>query len=293
MKPLSTAQKKFIYGTLVYGRLRVLARPLYESVIVCELAAHRLFDAAAGRETYAGTDPVDRLTMVVKTFERPHLAARLIRSIRRHYPDAAVIVVDDSREPTRFPGVQNLHLPYNSGISAGRNEALQRVETPFVLILDDDFVFTRRTRLRGAMRTMIVNPDIDIMGGQVVDLPLYITHDYRRAAIFPTEAEPVRLPGSLVAGLPVTEKVPNFFIGRSDGIRRVGWNPKLKLLEHADFFSRARGVLTTVMNERLQVLHARTPFDLGYMRIRQDLRRYQVILHSIHQRDRRGRSGQH
>lgn len=291
MKPLTTSQKRFIYETLVYGRLRVIARPIYDLVIAGELAAQRCADLAVPRKD-ADTGLLDQLTMVIKTFERSRLAARLIRSIRRHYPRSTIVVVDDSREPTRFDGVENLHLPYNSGISAGRNEALRLVETPFVLMLDDDFVFTRHTRLADAMRTMVDNERIDIMGGQVVDLPLYITHDYHRAGLFHTGATPLHTPGTLIGGLPVTEKVPNFFIARSDGLRRVGWDPRLKMLEHADFFSRARGVLTTVMNERLRVLHARTPFDLDYMRIRHDIRRYQVLLHSIYRKANRGQSAQ-
>ncbi|MFZ0487857.1 MAG: glycosyltransferase [Arenicellales bacterium] len=288
MKPLTTGQKKFIYEKLVFGRLHLLAKPVYDLLIGCELGAERGMDMVAGERAGPDDELLDQVTAVVKTFERPRVARRLLASIRRRYPGLRVLVVDDSREPTTFTGVDNLHLPYNSGISVGRNEALDRLDSLFVLILDDDFIFTRRTHLGQAVRTMVDHPEIDIMGGQVVDLPLYVMHDYRRAALFDTGAAPVRPPGSRIAGLPVVEKVPNFFIGRAPQVREVGWNPKLKLLEHADFFSRARGVLTTVMNAELRVLHAKTPFNLKYMRVRHDIRRYQAILHSLYQHRHRG-----
>ena len=42
-------------------------------------------------------------------------------------------------------------------------------------------------------------------------------------------------------------------------------------MDHADFFTRALGVLTTVFNPDLRCLHARTPFDAEYMSKRMDL----------------------
>lgn len=46
--------------------------------------------------------------------------------------------MDDSREPLEYEGVKRIVLPYDSGVSAGRQSALEAVETPYVLLLDDD-----------------------------------------------------------------------------------------------------------------------------------------------------------
>lgn len=284
LKPLTTGQKKFIYERLVFGPLHLLARPVYGLLIGCELAAERVLDVLAGTRRGADDGLAEQVTAVVKTFERPRVARRLIRSIRRFYPELRIIVVDDSREPTRFEGVENVHLPYDSGVSVGRNEALRRVETPFVLVLDDDFIFTRHTALTGPFRTIVAHSGIDILGGQVIDLPLYVMHDYHSAPLFDTGAAPRRRPGTLIAGLPVLEKVPTFFIGRTERIRTVRWNPQLKRLDHADFFSRARGTLTTVLDGRWKVLHAKTPFNLGYMRVKLDTAHDRAILHARYRR---------
>jgi hypothetical protein len=45
----------------------------------------------------------------------------------------------------------------------------------------------------------------------------------------------------------------------------------VKKLEHADFFTRAKGILTTVYNPSLTCLQAQTPFDKAYMQKRMDL----------------------
>ena len=112
--------------------------------------------------------------------------------------------------------------------------------------------------------------EIDIMGGMVVDLPLYIVHDYRGARLFDTGAKPVHAAGSRVGGLEVYDKVADFFLARADRLRLVDWDPGLKRLVHADFFSRAKGVLTTVFNPALRTLHVRNPFDAAYLNIRYD-----------------------
>jgi hypothetical protein len=162
-------------------------------------------------------------------------------------------------------------MPYDSGISAGRNEGLKRVTTPYVLVLDDDVVFHRHTRLQTALDLMDRYPEIDIMGGQLVDLPLFRARPVPEGAIFPTAATPLVPVGSLLGGLRVVDKVSNFFIARRDRLALVPWDPQLKRAEHADFFTRALGVLVTVFNPDLKCLHARTPFDAEYMKKRLEI----------------------
>ena len=90
---------------------------------------------------------LSQVTAIIKTFERPKSVDRLIRSIRRHYPELKIMVGDDSFHPTPRSDVQYVRLPEDIGLSAGRNELLKRVETPFFLLLDDDLEFHRGTRI--------------------------------------------------------------------------------------------------------------------------------------------------
>lgn len=266
---MSTASQLREY--LGRSRARGLVRAAYEATIAAELLGDRVADALLAPRAGQGGALLDRLTLVVKTFERPRVLRRLVRSIRRFYPRLEVIVVDDSREPLRLPGVTTVTLPFNIGLSAGRAAALERVQTPYVLVLDDDFVFYRKTRLDPALALMEAEPRIDIMGGMVVNLPLRSAADYRGATLFPTDARPVHPIGSRLAGLEVYDKIANFFIARTDRLRLVGFDARLRLAEHSDFFTRARGVLTTVYNPELRCLHARTPFDPDYMAFRMDM----------------------
>jgi glycosyltransferase involved in cell wall biosynthesis len=231
---------------------------------------------------------VAELTALVKTFERPQVLRRLVGSIKRLYPGLRIVVVDDSRVPTTVEGVQTIEMPYDSGISAGRNEGLRHVATKYVLLLDDDVVLFRRTGLGPALALLERHREIDIMGGQLLELPSFGPRPpaHLTGTVFATNATP-RLPiGTAIGGLSVCTKVSNFFIARRDRLALVPWDPELKRMEHADFFTRALGVLVTVFNPELKCLHARTPFDADYMAKRLDVSASRAILADRYPRER-------
>ena len=105
----------------------------------------------------------------------------------------------------------------------------------------------------------------------MIYLPFYQTIKYLGLGLHPTSARSLVKSGTVIDGLIVHDKVANFFIARTESLRKVGWDVRLKRLDHADFFTWAKGVLITVFDKEFRVLHARTPFDDGYMRKRMDL----------------------
>ena len=269
MNMLTKSQFRWL---ITYGKLRIIGKPLYTLAVSAELASQRMIDCINGAPKAPGKPYVERnLTAVVKTFERPAVLRRLIAGIWRNYPHLRIIVADDSRRPSHIGNVQTVIMPCDSGISAGRNEALRHVETQYVLLLDDDFVIYRHTNLAASLAIMENYSQIDIMGGEVIDLPFFTKTDYSKASLYPSNSKSTMPAGSYIGGLPVYDKVANFFIGRTDRIKLVQWDPQLKKLEHADFFTRAKGVLTTVFNANMKCLHAPTPFDAAYMKRRHDL----------------------
>jgi glycosyltransferase involved in cell wall biosynthesis len=271
--------KRFVKSHVIEGRLRSLSARVHDALVEQEVLLERMLDSFAFRAE-GDKALLPELTAMIKTFERPLIVRRLVASIRRLYPGMSIIVVDDSREPVALEGAEIVAMPYDSGIAAGRNEGLRHVSTKYVLVLDDDYVFSRQTRLNDALTLMERFPEIDIMGGQLVDLPLFTSRPLREVAgsIFPTDAEARTPIGSSIGGLTVCEKVPTFFIGRTERIALVSWDPALKRIDHGDFFTRAFGVLTTTFNPHLKCFHARTPFDDTYMAKRLDLEASRKIL---------------
>lgn len=259
MKPRTSMKRRWLQW-LTSGAGRIAAKPLYQSVQKAQLRRERWLDR---HQTPVTSEAIRQVTAIVKTFERPHCIQRLLESIERMYPTLQIIVADDSKTPfhSNNANVKVLHLPYNVGLSAGRTEALALVQTPYFLLLDDDFVFYRKTQILSLIRWLDEHPQVDIVGGEVVNLPEYQVPDYRQAGLLPTSSKPLYPDGALIDGLRVYSKIANFYLGRTQTVQKVGWNADLKLAEHTDFFTRAVGVLTTVMDPSMKVLHAKERFD--------------------------------
>ena len=215
---------------------------------------------------------VDDLTVIAKTFERPENARRMVATLRTVF-DGVIVIADDSRSPLTFddPTVKVVTLPFDSGVAKGRNAALAQVSTEFVMSVDDDFVFTPDLDLHRVVDYLRHHPEVDIVGGRVVNLPLLQTTDYSGAPLFAHRGEPVRPAGTLIDGLPVLHKVPQFFIARTDRLRLVQWDDNLKRVDHNDFFTRAYGVLLTVYDQQFSCLHAQPKFNARYQGFRQDV----------------------
>ncbi len=267
------------------GRFKPVVAIVYEFLVNTELLVERILDGLFQRPCTA--PELDQITAVIKTFERPKKIAGLVNSIKRLYPNLKIIVVDDSKQPDELADVETIILPYDSGVSAGRNAGLSAVSTKYMLCLDDDFVFNRKTDLLKVYKSLEENPGIDILAGEVIYLPLRIVHNYSKTPVFPTGEKPLHEPGSLLGGYPVHLKVPNFYMGRTDKVRLVGWDEQLKRLDHADFFSRAVGVLTAVQDKSFKVLHYPTYFNKTYMERKNDNRHDTLVLH--HKYHRRGK----
>jgi glycosyltransferase involved in cell wall biosynthesis len=212
------------------------------------------------------------LTVIAKTFERPANARRMASTLRRVF-DGPVIVADDSRHPQSFddPGISVVVLPFDTGVAAGRNAALAEVSTEFVLSVDDDFVFTPDLDLNRVVDYLRRNPEVDIVGGRVVNLPLWQSPNYSTAPLFAYRGEPVRPADTVIDGLPVLYKVPQFFVARTDRIRLVRWDDRLKRVDHNDFFTRAYGTLLTVFDRQFTCLHAQPKFNATYQAFRRDV----------------------
>jgi glycosyltransferase involved in cell wall biosynthesis len=245
--------------------LRYVAHPLYEVLVRTELRAIRGLDRFHDDVACDVSD----LTAIIKTFERPHALRRLLDSLWRAHPSLAVVIADDGSMHAELDDARAkvLRLPFDVGVAEGRNLALAEVRTPFVLQLDDDLVWTRFSGLDRVLRTMREHAELDIVGGQWFTLPTFrkAVLDSDRRAFGGVEGRP-----DSAGGLPVYDRAANFFVGRTKRVASVGWDPRLKRLEHSDFFRRAMGKLLVSIDRRFVCLHAMTPFDENYMRSRLD-----------------------
>lgn len=184
---------------------------------------------------------LDNVTCVIKTFERPACVRRLIESVRKYYPGIRIVVADDSRVSIPVEGVTWVRLPFDVGLSAGRNAALAEVTTEWFLLMDDDFVMTEWTNI-GHMVRMGETLGLDVVGGRVEGEGSGAGLMYRVGNTLISNGVEVCITDktAIITGL---DRVNNFFLGRTEAVRRVVWDEKLKLCEHTAFFWRAKGRL--------------------------------------------------
>jgi hypothetical protein len=121
-------------------------------------------------------EDLNNLTLLIKSFKRKECVDNLISSIRKFYKNIPIIVVDDSveLETEILPNydydenIKTYNIPFDSGLSAGRNYGVSKIETDYFVLLDDDFEFTERTDLNKWLKILKIS-DLDILGGLVLE----------------------------------------------------------------------------------------------------------------------------
>lgn len=249
-------------------------RGAYRALTAANLGVVRIVDArrAAKRTAEDRAEVAERVTIAVKTFERPATIRRFVRSARQVF-DGRIVVADDSRRPTidQGLGVEVIALPFNSGVAVGRNAALDAVQTEYIFVCDDDIVLTALTDLAVLMDYLDHNPQVDLVGVTLVDLPVRKLVDRGQSPLFAGAAEPLVPWGTVVDELTVVRKLAQVYLARTESIRRVRWDENLRMVDHRDFFSRASGELVAVLHDRVVAYHAQTPFDAHYATYREDV----------------------
>ena len=223
----------------------------------------------------------ENVTFIYKSFQRQNLAKRLYRNIQKYYPGVRVIIADDSSKPLQLsgPGLQIIQLPFNVGLSAGLNRALELVETPFVIRMDDDELLSPTTNFHGQLEFLLNHPEVDLVGVLPMNLPYKRGWKEKGLALYQLfnmqDAEkPLKIPHRtwIDQNHVVLGKVPNIFLARCDAYRKVGYDDHIRMIDHHEFFFRAAGNLVSVLSCEGCVFHNHYPFDHAYQAYRADIR---------------------
>ncbi|KAF4116342.1 hypothetical protein G5714_003831 [Onychostoma macrolepis] len=209
-----------------------------------------------------GNDVNSQVTIVTKTFLRYEELNVLIKSIRMFYPRIKIIIADDSLkpEPITEKNIEHYIMPPTQGWFAGRNLAISQVTTKYFLWVDDDFVFLNGTRIESFVEIMEAVPELDILGGAVSGNQFYFKLKYEEG----DEEEGgclTRVKKEFHQPLPnfedciLVDGVVNYFLGRTDAVRRVGFDPFLKRVGHSEFFMDGLGQLLVASCKGLSIGH--------------------------------------
>jgi hypothetical protein len=198
------------------------------------------------------------ITIAVTTFMRPGYAFNCLAALLRDLPNCRVILADDSPPLDSLNGVpgigldggippgeivhkwkgfqhSGIYMPFDSGLAAKRNAIVRACETKYLLLFCDDFLMDE-AGADGVERLYQVLeqwPQIAVAAGRVDNRPYeawleYVkgSHIRERRIVFSEKAE----------WFPVDLAV-NYFMGRTEVMRRFPWPEEMKIGgEHVCFF---------------------------------------------------------
>src|SRR5215216_1867359 len=114
-----------------------------------------------------------RVSVIIPTFDRPHLLPRAVESALRAGTDVEVIVVDDASTDNtanvcaQLQGIKYIRLDRNQGVAGARNIGLLESTADFIAFLDDD-----DRRLPGSLdhqvELLMNNPEAGFVAGGVI-----------------------------------------------------------------------------------------------------------------------------
>lgn len=110
----------------------------------------------------------NNFTICMKTIYRCNLLKENIKNIRKKFPYVRIIIADDSDDEYKLKNkkaieeasyndknITYIPLPFNSGLSKGRNECVKRVKTEFTIITDDSrFLITKNSVIQNIITFM-------------------------------------------------------------------------------------------------------------------------------------------
>ena len=213
------------------------------------------------KEQPVTSDNIHRyLTIGIKTFHRPECLEYCVHSIRERYKRIVTFIADDSthamkiknREVLRkVDNVTILDLPFNSGLSFGRNRMVERTSTPYYLTLDDDNYIQDTTDIVGMTGFLKEKIHYGLIAGTCPNRG--ILYDEMSASysmcfeeisstsskrIIKTRPNSERIPNSYLDNTFKTNLTLNLFVARTELLKYFPWNEARKLGEHEDFFLR-------------------------------------------------------
>jgi hypothetical protein len=189
---------------------------------------------------------MDDVTFGITSFERPAQLLHLIRSIRQRYPLVPIVVADNGRKRPPLPdSVRRLNLPFDCGLSRARNALIDTLATQYMLLLEDDFLFTDETRIESLVEVLKADREVGVVGGAIrsplgrvmayaLDLEVFRTTLFVRESTHRLRFTPGGLPYRLC------DMTWNFALFRKEMLAEHRWDDRLKLGEHCPYYHQVK-----------------------------------------------------
>lgn len=208
---------------------------------------------------------INKIDIIITTMDRYDRLELLLNSIYKFYPEAKVTIADQSKKPKNFrfykkwmklDGFDVVYFPFDCGLSYARNQLIKLTDIPYILLLEDDFLFTEETKIEKLYELMQVS---DIAGGGVYQNDIRIPFEFNfkengdtleqvsdgddwqdlcKLLRYKPDSDYNDDDSIVIAKYKPTQCILNFFLAKRLVFNDILWYDKLKLAEHQHFFYR-------------------------------------------------------
>lgn len=237
---------------------------------------------------------VSKITFGIKTFKRYDCLNTLLKSIQRFYPKAKIIITDDSDNFNknfytiwkRELNVKVVKMPFDSGLSAGRNKMVELCDTEYFLLLDDDFIFTEETNIEKFFNIIESDKKIGVVGGCCIENNKDVHYEHlieiKNGILYQLfdgdNWEDIKGIKAKQTGC-----VLNFGLFRTKMFKDILWDENLKLAEHTDFYIRMLDTKwKTYYTPEVKIIHTRYRQDNNYKQYRARGLKYSIMMFKKH-----------
>jgi len=199
----------------------------------------------------------DMIAVCIKTFMREENFFRAVDMVEKNFPyPHRFYIADDgnvSEEKEQLyrklenSGHKIIRLPFNSGLSVGRNALIKEAAEDYVLIMDDDIGIKSPETIKNMRRVLDSKSDIGIVAGvlkhEITDRP-FGNGNYSRGIDLIIKDNilhryTTRNSTQSIDGIRYvqSDQVINFFLAKREVFNSVKWDSNIKIgWEHMDFF---------------------------------------------------------
>jgi len=225
--------------------------------------------------------------ILITTFMRDAALFRCIKSIRKYYPDIAIFVGDNgkaNKNKTEFLNQQKcdyIKAPFDCGVGETRNKTFEKMpaQYKYVMICEDDIVFTEETKLENWMSILAAKEDVGIAGGKLMkryanhltDIHYEAWMYAEKATLYIERIEKFEWNSNVCARYMYCDIVLNVFMMKREVWESQRWDPKIKTWpEHEDFFFSVKKNANwkVVYTDTINMLHKPTAYEKDFAKHR-------------------------
>jgi hypothetical protein len=200
------------------------------------------------------------IAIIIPTMMRHNALTQLVDSIKKTQDSNwyRIYIADQGNyelekeqyyDKLRAEGHKIVYLPFNCGLSYSRNQLVKLTSEPYIMTIDDDFIFTEDTAIENFARILEDDKELGCVGGDLKHNPpynwtlKYVKND-KENYLYYIACKDRDIKNTLSTTVQKSlsylycDIVLNFAMYKREVLDNFHWDENLKLVEHSDFFLR-------------------------------------------------------